>query len=299
MLAAIPYFVLQVWNVQIPGLGTIPIDPWATLVCVGFVVGLEIARHRAIRLGLEVRDIVDGAVFTVLSGFFFGHVFTVLAYFPERLSTDGVWALLKVWEGFSSFGGFIGAVIGASLFYGVFRRKGAWRHADVITFGFPFGWFFGRVGCGVVHDHVGARTSFPLAMDFDHGLWGTGDPAAWADGVRHELGLYEAAFMLGICALWVVVGRRDRVPGFFLGLFGVTYAPVRFFLEFLRNQDLHFQDARYFGLTPGHYSAIAMFAGGALVLATRDWKGFRPWPMDRSADQGQAASADRVRSLDR
>ena len=52
LLAAIPFFELRVWNVAIPGLGTLPVDPWATLVCIGFVVGLEIARNRAIKLGM-------------------------------------------------------------------------------------------------------------------------------------------------------------------------------------------------------------------------------------------------------
>lgn len=286
LLAAIPYFELAVRNVDIPGVGAVPIDPWATLVCIGFVVGLEVARHRAIKLGLEVRDVVDSAVFVVLSGFFVGHVVTVVGYYPERLREDGIWAILKVWEGFSSFGGFLGAALGAVLFFRVIRRRPFWRYGDLLAYGFPFGWLFGRIGCGVVHDHVGKKTSFPLAMDFDRGFWGTGDPARWADGVRHELGLYEAAFMLVFVAVWIALGRRDRVPGFFTGLFAVAYAPIRFFLDFLRNTDLSHQDARWLGLTPAQYGCVLMFAGGVYLLATRDWKGFRPWPMDGSPDQG-------------
>ena len=129
--AAIPFFELRVYDLTLPGIGNIPIDPWATLVCIGFVVGLEIARWRAIRLGLDVRDIVDGAVFTVLCGFAVAHVVTVLFYFPERLSEEGILAILKVWEGFSSTGGFIGAVLGAWIFYRFVRKRPALRHADV------------------------------------------------------------------------------------------------------------------------------------------------------------------------
>src|SRR5688572_24855630 len=32
MVAAIPYFMLPVWTPVVPGIGAIPIDPWATLV---------------------------------------------------------------------------------------------------------------------------------------------------------------------------------------------------------------------------------------------------------------------------
>jgi phosphatidylglycerol:prolipoprotein diacylglycerol transferase len=292
MLAAIPFFELRVYNLDVPGLGVIPIDPWATLVCVGFVLGLELARSRAIKLGLDVRDVVDGAVFTVLMGFLFGHIVTVVAYYPERLQTDGIWSLLKVWEGFSSFGGFLGAVIGATLFYKVLRPREFWRFADIITYGFPFGWFFGRLGCGSVHDHVGKRTDFFLGMDFDRGIarfYGDADPAKWADGVRHELGLYEAAYMVPMMLAFWYFGKKDRPPGFFAGLFAVAYAPVRFGMDFLRNTDLSNQDARYLGLTPAQYGALLMLAGGAYLLWSRDWKGFKPWPMDGGEDQARRA----------
>ena len=282
MIAAIPFFQLSVYSLNIPGVGVLPIDPWATLVCVGFVVGLEVARSRAISLKLDVRDIVDGAVFTVLMGFFVAHVVTVVFYFPERLTENGAWgavmSIVRVWEGFSSTGGFIGAVLGAWIFYTFIRPVGALRHADIICFGFPFGWFFGRMGCAVVHDHIGSLTTWPIGMEFpDYHV---------AKGIRHELGLYEMVYMILVMAIFFYFGRRDRVPGFFLGLFAVLYAPVRFVLDFLRNTDLAGrQDARYFDLTPAQYGMVALFLAGAFLLYKLDYKGFKPTPMD---DDGPA-----------
>jgi phosphatidylglycerol:prolipoprotein diacylglycerol transferase len=298
LLAAIPYFSLPVYEIRIPGISsTLPIDPWATLVCIGFVVGLEFARYRAIKLGLDIRNIVDGAVVTVLTGFLFAHLFTVFFYFPERLhwgefwaayssgnmedaknfAYDGVMSIVRVWEGFASTGGWVGSVVGSVVFFVYVRKVDWWRHADTIAWGFPVGWFFGRLGCGVVHDHIGAVTTFPLAMAFPEGHY--------AAGLRHELGLYEAAAMLPVIALFMYLGRQDRPPGFWLGLFCVLYAPLRFGLDFLRNVDLTYQDARYFGLTPAHYAMLVMFGLGVwlLVRAHRisDWK---PHPMDGSAN---------------
>ena len=275
IIGAIPFFELRVWELAVPGVGNLPVDPWATLVALGFVVGLEIARWRGIRLGLDTRDVVDGAVFTVLMGFVVAHIVTVLFYFPQRLSESGIWALLRVWEGFSSTGGFIGAVLGAWLFYKYIRPRAALLHADVICYGFPFGWFLGRLGCGVVHDHVGRQTTSMFGMDFDHGFapWAAG--AGWADGIRHELGLYEAAYMIPVMALFLYWGRKERVPGFFLGWFGVLYAPIRFGLDFLRNTDLDSHDARYAGLTPAQYGMVLMFVASAVWL----------WSLHRSAAQ--------------
>lgn len=272
MIAAIPFFELRVYNVDLPGGIPLPLDPWAILVCIGFVVGLELARHRGIRLGLDVRDVVDGAVFIVLSGFLWGHILTVLFYFPERLRDSGILALLRVWEGFSSMGGFVGAVIGAWMFYGWIRKRDILRHADVITYGFPFGWFFGRLGCGSVHDHIGKITTFPLAMDFDHGLspWFT-EGSGYAHGIRHELGLYEAAYMVLVMGLFYWLGRKDRPPGFFLATFALCYAPIRFVLDFLRNTDLQHQDARYFGLTPAQYGMVVMFGAALFLMSRLDW----------------------------
>lgn len=293
VFAAIPFFGLGVYNLEVPGLGTVPLDPWAILVALGFLIGLEISRARAIKLGLDVKDVVDGAVFTVLTGFLVGHVYTVLFYFPERLETEGIWAILKFWTGFSSVGGFFGAVIGSLVFYGLIRRRSYFRFADIISYGFPFGWFLGRVGCGVVHDHIGIKTTSPFGMDFDHGMlnfaWVDGDPFPYlnGDGVRFELGLIEAATMIPMMVLFLWLGKKDRVPGFFTLLFFALYAPVRFLLDFLR-----VQDATYFGLTPAQFGLMAIFVVCVLLLLRLPYATHRPWALDGQPNQYQRANGE-------
>lgn len=281
MIAAIPFYELRMveqgvrltlgasqW--VIPTFG-VPLDPWATLVCLGVLLGMEVARARAIRMGLDVRDVVDGIVFTVLLGFFIAHVFTVVAYFPERLREQGIWAILKVWEGFSSTGGWIGGIAAIWIFYGWLRPRDILRFADLIAFGFPIGWIFGRLGCAVVHDHIGAPTTSPLGV-----LFPVGHSAA---GVRWELGLVEMVLTFPILFLFLRMGRKDQPPGTFLGLFFVCYAPMRFVLDFLRNADLASQDARYLGLTPAQYGCIPLLLMGAWLMTLRR-KDFRAWALD-------------------
>jgi phosphatidylglycerol:prolipoprotein diacylglycerol transferase len=295
MIAAIPFYELRMVHegiratlgsssVTIPTFG-IPLDPWATLVCLGILLGLEVSRARAIKMGLEVKDIVDGVVFTVLVGFFFAHVFTVLGYYPERLRTDGILTLFKVWEGFSSTGGFLGGLFGMFVFYRWIRPRDLARFADLILFGFPVGWLFGRMGCAVVHDHVGAPTTFPLAVAFP-------DSGYFATGVRHELGLYEMVLTLPMVALFSWLGRKDRRPGFFTGLFFALYAPMRFVLDFLRNTDLAHQDIRWAGLTFAQWGMIVLFAWASwLTWRSATDRTFRPWALDGEPDQEARASA--------
>ncbi len=255
----IPYYRIPVID-----LGPIPIDPWATFTCIGFVVGMEMARARGRRLGLDVRDVVDGVVFTVATGFLVGHLVHVLAYHPDQLREQGPVVLLKLWAGFSSFGGFLGAVLGVVLFYRVLRRRPFWVHADVIMYGLPFGWFFGRLGCASVHDHLGRPSTFPLAIAFPD------------IGPRHDLGLYEAIVTLGIAVVFWVLGRRGaRGPATFILTWCFLYAPIRFLLDFLRATDLRGSDPRYAGLTPGQYGCIALLAVGLAIVG---WRRSRPEP---------------------
>lgn len=293
MIAAIPYYELRMvedgvrlmigaFQVIIPTFG-IPIDPWALLVCLGVLLGLEMSRARAIRMGLDVRDLVDGAVFTVLLGFFFAHAFTLVFYHPDRLFERGPLSIFTVWTGFSSTGGFIGGVLGIVLFYKYIRPRELMRFADLIAYGFPLGWLFGRLGCAVVHDHIGAPTDFFLGVHFPRGHY--------AAGVRHELGLYEFLLTIPVLLWFLWMGRKDRPPGTFLGWYFVSYAPIRFGLDFLRHTDLDRADARYFGLTPAQYGMFALLAFGVFLLWRRD-RMYQPWALD-----GQPHQRERARGL--
>lgn len=248
MKALIPYFQIPIFE-----WGPIVLDSWTALVLFGFIVGLEITRARAIRLGLDVRDIVDGSVVTVAMGFVIGHVVHVVAYNPHQLETDGIMALLRVWAGFSSTGGFIGAVLGSVVFFRFVRKRDYWVHADTIMYGFPFAWVFGRLGCFTAHDHIGRASDFFLAVQFP-------------GGSRHDLGLYEAIWTAGIAALFYAWRNKPVRPGFFLGLFCATYAPIRFFMDFLRNTDLEGADIRWAGLTFAQYVMIVLMVVGVILV---------------------------------
>jgi phosphatidylglycerol:prolipoprotein diacylglycerol transferase len=266
----IPY-----WQAKVLYLWKIPIDPWATLICIGFIFGLEVGRARGIKLGLRTQDVVDGGVFTVSMGFVVGHLVHVLAYNPHLMAEDP-WILLKVWAGFSSNGGFLGAILGIVLFYKKIRPRPFWIHADVVMFGFPFGWVWARLGCFAVKDHIGARSDFFLAIDF---------PAATYGGPRHAVALYEALAAAGICLIFLWLGRSRRKirPGTFAALWCLLYAPTRFCLDFLRNTDLPNADVRWHGLTPAQYGSLVMFAAGLALLL---------WLRTRPDEEGVATASE-------
>ena len=141
--------------------------------------------------------------------------------------------------------------MGAALFLRRERLgKQKWSYLDLAFYAFPTSWFFGRIGCFLAFDHPGSATSFFLAQRYADGV------------VRHNLGLDEALYILPVALLFLWLGqRRNRAPGFFVGLLPVLYAPVRFMLDFLR-----IADVRYLQFTPGQYGAAVLLVAGVLVL---------------------------------
>ena len=85
-------------------------DLWYTfglfpVVALGFILGMEFGRARAIQLGLDIKDIVDGALFIVGMGFIWS-LGLRLAYHPEMLDEHGWSIMFEIWAGQSSNGGF-------------------------------------------------------------------------------------------------------------------------------------------------------------------------------------------------
>lgn len=271
----IPYFRQP----QLP-LGPVTLHAFGALVAAAVIAGSELAVRRCRKQGLDPQVCLDLVLYAVVAGFVGAHLYSVLAYYPREALRDPI-ILLKVWENISSFGGFVGGLTGIALY---FRRKGRamdrttrLRYLDAIAFAMPFAWAIGRLACTTAHDHPGTVTTFPLGVSL------AGDEArafitsVYRDAGRlaelppwnalgrlafHDLGWYEFLITaLGLVPAFLWLDRRTRPPGFFAAAFVLLYAPVRFLLDFLR-----MADARYFGLTPGQYAALAFFLGAAWAL---------------------------------
>jgi phosphatidylglycerol:prolipoprotein diacylglycerol transferase len=237
-------------------LGPIHIYAFGVLVALAMIVGMRFVRRRAAGDGLDPM-VADRLVTWVLVGGFIGaHLVDRFLYFRDETLANPI-TILKFWQGISSFGGFLGAIVAAVLF---FRRNSAlpvWRYLDCVAYGFPFGWIFGRLGCTLAFDHPGLETTFFLGEMDAHGV------------VRHNLGFYEALFTMLIAAFFHYLGRQGRrPPGYFVAMLAIVYTPVRFLFDFLRTIDV-----RYLGLTPGQWGAIALLIVGVVLLRAAKKRG--------------------------
>jgi phosphatidylglycerol:prolipoprotein diacylglycerol transferase len=233
--------------------GIIPIQPFGVLVALALVVGYSLGRRRARLTGLDPQICADGQFWIVVTGFVMAHWVSLIFYFPDKV-LHAPWKLLFFWEGISSFGGMIGGILGAAIFFR--RRKvSTIKYVDAITFGFVPAWIIGRMGCTVVFDHPGHPTDFLLGMMYHR------------DGiVRHNLGMYEMLVAAGLTVVLYSLKNVRPFDGFHPALMLVLYSPARFLLDFLREVPRQGGDVRYFGLTPGQYFAVGLLALGVFLL---------------------------------
>jgi phosphatidylglycerol:prolipoprotein diacylglycerol transferase len=233
-------------------LGPLTIEPFGIFVALGILFAARMLARQAEREGLDSTPLQDYAPWGVGVGVVVGHLFHLFAYHPEELSKSP-FQILKVWDGLSSFGGLIGGILAAAVFFRI--RKLRFRdYADAFALAVTPGWAIARLGCFAVHDHPGVHTDFFLAVNFP-------------GGPRHDLGLYDAAFLFAISGLLLVLRNAGRLRGKLLPLLALLYAFGRFFFDSLRATDLAYVDARYLGLTPAQFGCFGLIAFGLWGLA--------------------------------
>lgn len=241
----IPYFAWRTIR-----LGPISLQVWGLCAAVGVILAIVFALRQAKRRGLDVEAFESMSFWIVVAAFVGARVFHVVLYEPIYYFTHPS-EILKVWNGgLSSFGGFAGAAI--AFFLSIRRHKlPMYKAADALTLALPLGLGCGRVGCFLIHDHPGT-------LAYGAGKWLA---VKYGDGARYDLGMLLGIFDFAMLAVFILLLKKPRKDGFYFALFMAVYGPVRFLLDFLR-----INDVRYFGLTPGQYGSLALFAAGCYLI---------------------------------
>jgi phosphatidylglycerol---prolipoprotein diacylglyceryl transferase len=267
----IPYITLPeiplTFLLYVPGLKELfdpahppSIKPFGTLVALGVYLGSIVATRHARQRGLDMKKMGEYIFWVVAAGFVGGHMLDAIFYHPARVAREPLY-LFKLWDGLSSYGGFTGAIIGA-FSWRLYRRERLMPYSECINSAFPLAWVFGRTGCTVVHDHPGRLSDAWFAVRYPMGEGYIG---------RLDLGLYEMVLSIPLAVTFLVLWRRKlyRPLGFYTGWMCVAYAPVRFFLDFLREQErsgVLGGDPRYGGLTPAQWASFGLLAVGIFFL---------------------------------
>jgi phosphatidylglycerol---prolipoprotein diacylglyceryl transferase len=272
--------------IHVPDLhiGPIPLHPFGLLVATGVLVGTSVTTRRARYLGYDLVQLNSFVTWMLVSAFVLSHVLDSLFYHWDEVRSRP-WSLLFLWEGLSSFGGFVGALLGIVLwkYYVAADGPGLRRRAqpvpilpfaDLVLSVFPLGWMFGRAGCSTVHDHLGARATADTLLAVEHPLRAGDGPVTQFGFIefihghdpRFDLGLLELLFTIVLAACFALTWRRRVAIGTYVIVSALAYAPVRFAMDFLRIPESEGGDTRYAGLTPAQYGCIALFLYGVAMI---------------------------------
>ena len=278
-------------------LGSIgPVQSFGIIVAAGVLIGAALLRRYAEWHGVSDLHIRHLLGWVTICGFLGAHLFDMVAYNwnaewgPRSEAAPGWWFLpealwvqnwplpFRLWEGISSYGGFLGGAMGFA--YYVWKKKLPVRlFSDITIVGLLPAFSIGRIGCTVVSDHIGAAVKNPdawyawfameypksLNMDVIKIIRDAPEAAGKTTVLAWNLGLIELLYLIPVNAiiLWLAFRPTKRLPaGFVVALTGVLYAPVRFFLEYLRPES---SDPRHLGFTFAQWCSIVAFALGVAV----------------------------------
>ncbi|PIS42655.1 MAG: prolipoprotein diacylglyceryl transferase [Candidatus Kerfeldbacteria bacterium CG08_land_8_20_14_0_20_40_16] len=245
----IPYFQITEFSI-----GPVSFQAWGTMVALGLLAGIFIAYQETKRRKRDPNRILDLSFWIILSSFLGARIFYVIGNLDLYLKNPI--SIFKIWEGgMTIFGGLVGALIA----YLIFLKKKKiyfWDLADPIVFALPFGIFLGRIGCFLIHDHIGKITTVPWGIQY---LDGT---------IRHETTLYNGLSALVLFIIFLVLRRFpwSQKKGFYVASFMIWYGISRFITDFFRAEDLPISDHRWLGLTINQYVSILLFLGGICLF---------------------------------
>jgi phosphatidylglycerol---prolipoprotein diacylglyceryl transferase len=216
-------------------LGPITVYTYGVLLAAAYLLGLQLARVRAKKRGLDANRILDLGIYIIISALVGAKLLLLITDF-KSFTADPRELLTLARSGGVFYGGLIVAVV-VALWY--IRRVGLplWTTCDVFAPGIALGHVIGRFGCLFAGCCYGRPTMKPWGITFTDtfAAANVGTPL----GVPlHPTQLYEAGAEFLILMVLLVTERKGRpFPGRTFWLYMLLYAISRFIIEFYRGDD--------------------------------------------------------------
>jgi phosphatidylglycerol:prolipoprotein diacylglycerol transferase len=205
--------------------GSLQIPSYSFFIALGFLVGLAVYLWEAEKsksLGESNLYIIFGALAGAVVGAKLLDFLVDYKYFIANF-----WSLETIFYGKTLIGGLMGGVAGSRITKKLFNIRG--KKGNLFAPAIAIGVAIGRIGCFLRGCCYGKPTKLPWGVNFGDGV------------LRYPTQIFESLFML-LMFLYLekIKNRKDIRPGQLLKILMVSYFIFRFFIEFIRAQDIAF-----------------------------------------------------------
>ena len=209
--------------------GPLTVRSYGLMLVLSFIVGMLLAHTRAKKAGVDPH-LIPHLFLLVLYAAVVG---SRLLYVGENFSHYAAdpWRVLRIWEGGLSMYGGVLLAIAVSFFYIRAMGEPFAKVADICAPSLALGEALTRIGCFFNGCCFGISCDLPWAVVFPK------DSVAghvFPDTHIHPTQLYSSLYSLLIFGILLAVEKRERRPGYIIGLFLLLHAPARFLVEFVR-----------------------------------------------------------------
>lgn len=250
-------------------LGGFQIRAYSVLFALGFIVSYFIIKKFYQKEGVPVKELDTLTVWVVLGGLIgarLGHCFfydwdyysknLLEIVLPFSFSPD---FHFTGFQGLASHGGALGVLISIFIYFRKSTKKNFFWLMDRIAVPTGFAGALIRLGNLMNSEIYGHQTDLPWGFTFVR----NGDTFA-----SHPTQLYEAAFYIITSIVLMRLYKVERfrnASGFLLGVFFIMVFTARFFIEFVKENQVAFEDSM--SLNMGQWLSIPIIIGG-IVLVT-------------------------------
>jgi len=255
-------------------LGPLTIHWYGVMVALAFLAGLWTASRRALREGIAAEKIIDLGPWLILGAILGARALYVITFWREQFAGKPLYEMFMVQHGgLVYYGGLVGATL-AGILYIRAKQLPLWKVADALAPSIALGYAFGRIGCLMNGCCYGRVCDLPWAIHFPPHSFAFDDQVsrgqlaadASASLPIHPTEIYDMLLSLGLYSALAWLYRRKKFNGQVFGLYLVSYAVLRSFVEMFRGDYPDYQ--RYLGgwLTPAQLVSIAILAAGLVLL---------------------------------
>ena len=237
--------------------GNFAIHWYGIMVATGFLAGLWTASRRAPLAGIHGEKIFDLGPWLIIGTLVGARTLYVITFWKSEFAGQPLLNVVKIWEGGLVFyGGLIGATVAGVTAIRI-KKLPLWKVADVLAPSVALGHAFGRIGCLLNGCCYGRVCTVPWGIHFPAGH------ETYPNAV-HPTEIYESLLNFGLYVALAQLFRRRKFDGQVFGVYLISYAIIRAFVEMFRGD--YPANQIHFGLTPAQMVSVPIFVIGVVLL---------------------------------